>query len=56
VWPPNQNGRYPVSVGPDRYPFVVPEWRVRRLVLGLDRYLEPFADDDQADDEQADGV
>lgn len=42
LWPPDGARRIPaVSSETDRR-FYIPEWRARRLLLGLNRYLDPY--------------
>jgi hypothetical protein len=36
VYPPDEEGSYPVTVRSGAYPFAVPQWRARRLLLGRD--------------------
>ncbi|MEX2444901.1 MAG: DUF4340 domain-containing protein [Alkalispirochaeta sp.] len=43
IWPPDEDRRYPVRAASAEQAVLVPEWRARRLLLGLERYFEPFA-------------
>jgi hypothetical protein len=45
IWPPDDDGRYPLRVSSAEESVLIPEWRARRLLLGLERYFEPFSAD-----------
>ncbi len=45
IEPPDQNRRFPASATTVAYPFYLAEWRVRRLLLGIESYLLPFMED-----------
>ena len=49
MWPPDEDRRYPVRVSSAEEVVLIPEWRARRLLLGLERYFAPFASEDAAD-------
>ncbi len=42
LWAPDEARSFPVRVSTSDYDFFVPEWRARRLLLGLERYFTPF--------------
>jgi len=42
LWPPDEGGSYPVRVSTNPYSFTLPQWKARRLVLGIDSYFEAF--------------
>lgn len=41
-WPPDDNGEFPVTVSTSPYSFTLPNWKARRLFLGIDLYFEAF--------------
>ncbi|MGC9313651.1 MAG: DUF4340 domain-containing protein [Sediminispirochaetaceae bacterium] len=43
-WPPDDNGEFPVIVSTSPYRFTLPNWKARRLFLGIDSYFEAFED------------
>lgn len=45
LYPPDGERRFPARSTMEAYPFYLPEWRVRRLLLGVESYLEPFMED-----------
>lgn len=47
IWPPDADGRYPVRTTSAEEAVLIPEWRARRLLLGLERYFAPFTEDGQ---------
>ena len=42
LWAPDEARSFPVRVSTSDYDFFIPEWRARRLLLGLERYFAPF--------------
>lgn len=42
IAPPDGERRLPAVSTTSPYPFYLPEWRVRRLLLGIEAYLEPY--------------
>lgn len=42
IAPPDEDWRLPAVSTTSPYPFYLPEWRVRRLLLGIEAYLEPY--------------
>jgi len=44
LWPPDGERRIPARASASEYRFFIPEWRARRLLLGLDRYLAAYTD------------
>ncbi len=40
LWPPDDEERVPARASSREDRFFIPEWRARRLLLGLDRYLQ----------------
>jgi hypothetical protein len=44
LWPPDGERRIPARASSSEYSFFIPEWRARRLLLGLDRYLAEYTD------------
>ncbi len=44
IGPPREDRQYPVEVSGNPYRFTIPEWRARRLLLGIERYFAPFTD------------
>ncbi|MFP4301293.1 MAG: DUF4340 domain-containing protein [Alkalispirochaetaceae bacterium] len=44
LYPPEENDLYPVVASMTEDVFLIPEWRARRLLLGIDGFFEPFQD------------
>jgi hypothetical protein len=44
VYPPDDEWRYPIVATTSPYPGVLPEFRVRRLLLGRSEYIDQFRD------------
>lgn len=44
IWPPDEERRFAVRAGSADEAILVPEWRARRLLLGMERYFEPFVE------------
>ncbi len=44
IWPPDEDQRYPVLTSSAEEAVLIPEWRARRLLLGLERYFAPFVE------------
>lgn len=42
LWPPDGERRIPALSSTTDQRFYIPEWRARRLLLGLNRYLDPY--------------
>ena len=49
LWAPDEARSFPVRVNTSDYDFFVPEWRARRLLLGLERYFTPFDEQSESD-------
>ena len=45
IYPPDDDRRFYAESTTVDYPFLLPEWRVRRLLLGIEAYLLPYMDD-----------
>lgn len=45
LYPPDRERRFFANSSAVEYPFYLPEWRVRRLLLGIESYLEPFMEE-----------
>lgn len=45
LYPPDDERRFAAESSTVAYPFQLPEWRVRRLLLGIEAYLEPFMEE-----------
>lgn len=48
LYPPDEERRFPARSSTTEHPFYLPEWRVRRLLLGIEGYLVPFMDEPPA--------
>jgi len=47
-WPPDDDRSYPATASSYDYPFLVSDWRARRLLLRIDAYFDAFDDAESA--------
>ncbi len=45
IGPPDDSRRFPARISTSPYPFLLPEWRVRRLLLGRDALVDRLFDE-----------
>ncbi len=46
LYPPDENNLYPVVSSTTEYVFLIPDWRARRLLLGVEGFFEPFQEEE----------
>jgi hypothetical protein len=47
LYPPTEDQQFPVRVSSSEYAFLIPEWRARRIVAGIARYVDPWSATDE---------
>ena len=47
LFPPNESSQYGIRISTSPYEFFIPDWRARRLLLGVDQYFAAFTEGSQ---------